>query len=206
MQGVDPRAVNAEHPLDLVVDPLFEQHPYRQAVGRQGLHLGGGKRCAVRQGDTRRKARFHFSSQRRVQRDGVGLGDMALRGQDVVGKAAVIRQQHEAGAGLVQPPGREQFPPGVGIAQQVHDGGVPLVGGGADHTFGLVQHDVDELLVRQRSPFHGHHIRLPELGVPFFAERAVHGHFPLLQQRLRLAPGALGRLGQIFIQSHGFSL
>ena len=131
---------------------------------------------------------------------------MALRGQDVVGKAAVIRQQHEAGAGLVQPPGREQFPPGVGVAQQVHDGGVPLVGGGADHTFGLVQHDVDELLVRQRSPFHGHHIRLPELGVPFFAERAVHGHFSLLQQNLRLAPGALGRLGQIFIQSHGFSL
>ena len=32
---------------------------------------------------------------------------MVPGGQDIVGKAAVISQQHKAGAGLIQPSGRE---------------------------------------------------------------------------------------------------
>ena len=51
---------------------------------------------------------------------------MAFRREDVVGKAAVVRQQDETGAGLVQPPGREQLPPGIGIPHQIHDRRVPL--------------------------------------------------------------------------------
>ena len=34
---------------------------------------------------------------------------MALRGKDIMGKSAVIGQQHKAGAGLVQTARREQL-------------------------------------------------------------------------------------------------
>ena len=205
MQPVDARAVHAEHPLDLVVHPLLEHHPHHKAVLREGAHLCRGEGRAVRQGNALGKALPHLFGQRGVQRDGVGLGDMALGGQDVVGKAAVVRQQHKAGAGLVQPPGREQLPPGVGIPDQVHHGGVPLVGGRAHHPLGLVEHEVDELLVRQRLAVHGHGVAVFELGVAFFADGSIDRHPPLLQQGFCLAPGALGRFGQIFIETHGFA-
>ena len=127
---------------------------------------------------------------------------MALRGKDIMGKSAVIGQQHKAGAGLVQTARREQLPPGVGIPHQVHHRGVPLIGGGAHHAFRLVEHEIDELPVVQGFAVHGHGVGFFELGVPFFADGTVHLHPALGQQSLCLAAGALGRLGQIFIQSH----
>ena len=131
---------------------------------------------------------------------------MALGREDVVGKAAVVRQQDKAGAGLVQPPRREQLPPGVGVPHQIDNGGVPLVGGGADDALGLIEHEVDELLVIKRPAVHCHGVGGLQLGVPFLADRTVHGDAPFCQQRLGLAPGALGRLGQIFVESHGVLL
>ena len=127
---------------------------------------------------------------------------MVPRGQDIVGKAAVIGQQYKAGAGLIQPPGREQLPPGVGIPYQIYHGGVPLVCGGAHHPLGLIEHEVDELLIGQRRAVHCHGVGFLQLGVPFFAHRAVYLHAPLCQHGFGLAAGALGSLGQIFIQSH----
>ena len=44
--------------------------------------------------------------------------------------------------------------------------------------------------------------KVMELGVPFFAHRAVYLHAPLCQHGFGLAAGALGSLGQIFIQTH----
>ena len=122
--------------------------------------------------------------------------------QDIVGKAAVIGQQHKAGAGLIQPPGRKQLPPGVGVPYQVHHGGVPFIGRGAHHPLGLIEHEVDELLIAQRRAVHRHRVVILQLGVPFFAHRAVYLHVPLCQHGFGLAAGALGSLGQIFIQTH----
>ena len=84
-----------------------------------------------------------------------------------MGKGAVIGQQHKAGAGLVQPPRREQLPPRVGVPHQIHHGGVPLVGGSAHHALGLVEHQVHKLLVIQGFAVHGHSVGFFELGVPF---------------------------------------
>ena len=202
MQAVHACAVHTEHPLDLVVYALLEHHPHSAAIGRKGRHLRRRKRCAVGKGHARRKAGAHLLGQRRVQHHGVGLGDVALWSKDVVGKGAVIGQQHKAGAGLVQPSRREQLPPGIGIPHQIDHGGVALVGGSAHHALGLVEHQVHKLLVIQGFAVHGHRIGFPELGVPFFADSTVHLHPPFGKQCLSLAAGALGRLGQIFIQSH----
>lgn len=95
---------------------------------------------------------------------------------------------------------------GVGVPHQIDDGGVPLVGGGADDALGLIEHEVDELLVIKRPAVHCHGVGGLQLGVPFLADRTVHGDAPFCQQRLGLAPGALGRLGQIFVESHGVLL
>ena len=127
---------------------------------------------------------------------------MVPGGQDIVGKAAVIGQQHKAGAGLIQPPGRKQLPPGVGVPYQVHHGGVTLISGGAHHPLGLIEHEVDELLIAQRRAVHRHRVGILQLGIPFFAHRAVYLHAPLCQHGFGLAAGALGSLGQIFIQTH----
>ena len=127
---------------------------------------------------------------------------MVPGGQDVVGKAAVIGQQHKAGAGLIQPACREQLPPGVGVPYQVHHSGVPLIGRSAHHPLGLIEHEVNEFLIAQRRAVHCHGVGLLQLGVPFFAHRAVYLHAPLCQHSFGLAAGALGSLGQIFIQSH----
>ena len=97
------------------------------------------------------------------------------------------------------PAGRKQLPPGVGIPDQIHYGGIPLVGGSAHHALRLVEHQVDELLVSKRRTVHRHAVPFPELGVPLFAHRAVHRHPSPAQQGLCLAPGALRRLGQIFV-------
>ena len=127
---------------------------------------------------------------------------MALRGKDLVGEAAVIRQQNKAGAGLVQPAGREQLPPGVGVPYQIHHGGVPLIGRSAHHPFGLIEHEVDEFLIGQQRAIHRHGVGILQLGVPFFAHRTIYLHAPLCQHGFGLAAGALGSLGQIFIQTH----
>ena len=119
---------------------------------------------------------------------------MALRGQNVVGKGAVVGQQHKAGAGLVQPSGRKQLPPGVGIPHQVHHRGVALIGGSAHHALGLVEHEVHELLVAQHFAVHGHGVRLFQLGVALFAHSTVHLHAAFGKHRLCLAAGALGCL------------
>ena len=89
-----------------------------RAVRGQGFHLCRGEGGAIRQRHALGKAPAHLLGQRCVNDHCVGLGDMALRGKDLVGEAAVIRQQNKAGAGLVQPTGREQLPPGVGIPDQ----------------------------------------------------------------------------------------
>ena len=82
-----------------------------QTVGRKGCDLRRRKCGAVGKGHARRKAGAHLLGQRRIQHHGVGLGDVALWSKDVVGKGAVIGQQHKASAGLVQPSRREQLPP-----------------------------------------------------------------------------------------------
>ena len=199
MQGVYACAVHTEHPLDLVVHPLPEPDFHGQAVRGQGFHLCRGEGGAIRQRHALGKAPAHLLGQRCVNDHRIGLGDMALRGKDLVGEAAVIRQQNKASAGLVQPAGREQLPPGVGIPDQIHHGGIPLVGGSAHHALRLVEHQVDELLVSKRRTVHRHAVPFPELGVPLFAHRAVHRHPSPAQQGLCLAPGALRRLGQIFV-------
>ena len=127
---------------------------------------------------------------------------MVPRGQDIVGKAAVIGQQHKAGAGLIQPAGREQLPPGVGVPHQIHHGGIPLIGRSAHHPLGLIEHEVDEFLIGQQCTVHCHGVVILQLGVPFFAHRAVYLHAPLCQHGFGLAAGALGSFGQIFIQTH----
>ena len=195
MQAVHTCAVHAEHPLDLVVYALLEHHPHGQTVGRKGCDLRRRKCCAVGKGHARRKAGAHLLGQRGVQHHGVGLGDVPLWSKDVVGKGAVIGQQHKAGAGLVQPSRREQLPPGIGIPHQIHHGGVALVGGSAHHALGLVEHQVHELLIIQGFAVHSHRIGFLELSVPFFADSTVHLHPPFGKQRLSFAAGALGRLG-----------
>ena len=112
VQAVHACAVHAEHPLDLVVHPLPEPDFHGQRPG-SGFHLCRGEGGAIRQRHALGKAPAHLLGQRCVNDHRVGLGDMALRGKDLVGEAAVIRQQNKAGAGLVQPAGREQLPPGV---------------------------------------------------------------------------------------------
>ena len=178
-----------------MIHSLPEQDADRQPVGGEGGHFRRRKGRAVGKGDACGKAGLHLFRQRSVDDDGVGLGDMAPGREDVVGKAAVVRQQDETGAGLVQPPGREQLPPGIGIPHQIHDRRVPLVGGGADDALGLVEHKVDKLPVGQRLAVHRHGVSLFQLGIPFLADRAVDRDAAFRQQCLRLAPGALGRLG-----------
>ena len=78
------------------------------SVRGQGFHLCRGEGGAIRQRHALGKAPAHLLGQRCVNDHRIGLGDMALRGKDLVGEAAVIRQQNKAGAGLVQPAGREQ--------------------------------------------------------------------------------------------------
>ena len=77
-----------------------------------------------------------------------------------------------------------------------------LACGGAHHPLGLIEHEVDELLIAQRCAVHRHSVGLLQLGVPFFTHRAVYLHAPLCQHGFGLTAGALGSLGQIFIQSH----
>ena len=107
-----PAPYTPNTPLDLVVHPLPEPDFHGQAVRGQGFHLAG-RGGAIRQRHALGKAPAHLLGQRCVNDHRIGLGDMALRGKDLVGEAAVIRQQNKAGAGLVQPAGREQLPPGV---------------------------------------------------------------------------------------------
>ena len=114
MEGVDAGIVDAEHALDLVVDALVQRDPHGAGVVRRPVRPRRGPgRLAVGQGDARRKAAAHRLGQRSVQRNQILLVHMVGRGQDVMGQRAVIGQQYKAGAGLVQPPRREQLPPGV---------------------------------------------------------------------------------------------
>ena len=107
-----PAAVHAEHPFDLVVYPCFSTTRTVRPSAERAVTSAGERAVPSARVTARRKAGAHLLGQRRVQHHGVGLGDMALWGKDVVGKSAVIGQQHKAGAGLVQPARREQLPPG----------------------------------------------------------------------------------------------
>lgn len=128
---------------------------------------------------------------------------MALGGQDVVGKGPVVGEQDKTGAGFVQAAGGEQLPPGVGAAHQVHHGGVPPVAGGADHPLGLVQHDVDKVLMGAALAVQADLVHLADLLVgpladgPVDADPSGANHLPAL------AAGALGGLGNVLIQTHG---
>ena len=69
-----------------------------------------------------------------------------------MGECAVIRHQHKARAGLVQPPGGKQAAAGVGPAHKVHHSHVVFVRRRTHHTLGFVQHDVHILLQDERLP------------------------------------------------------
>ena len=69
-------------------------------------------------------------------------------------------------------------------------------------TLAQVQHytkAAEQLCIAQPSLSHAITQLEKELGVPLFAHRAVHRHPSPVQQGLCLAPGALRRLGQIFV-------
>ena len=97
-----------------------------------------------------------------------------------MGECAVIRHQHKARAGLVQPPGGEQAAAGVGPAHKVHHSHVVFVRRRTHHTLGFVQHDVHILLQDERLPVQRDSRAGRHLSVRAAAHRAVHAHQPFL--------------------------
>ena len=95
--------------------PCFSTTRTVRPSGERAVTSAGDRAVPSASVTPRGKAGAHLLGEGGVQRDGIGLGDMALRGKDIMGKSAVIGQQHKAGAGLVQTARREQLPPGVGI-------------------------------------------------------------------------------------------
>jgi len=122
-----------------------------------------------------------------------------------MGECAVIRHQHKARAGLVQPPGGEQAAAGVGPAHKVHHSHVVFVRRRTHHTLGFVQHDVHILLQDERLPVQRDSRAGRHLSVRAAAHRAVHAHQPFLNGPPYVRAALLGRARHILIQTHAAS-
>lgn len=105
MQGVHPGVKHAT--TCLVVDPLVQRDRTTQGSVPAGFTSAGASVWPSAQCDPGGKADPHRVGQRGIQRNKVLLGHMAARRKDVMRQRAVIRQQHKASAGFVQPPGGE---------------------------------------------------------------------------------------------------
>ena len=205
MQGVHARVIHAEHSFYLVVHALPQRHPHGQAVVGQRFHSCRGHRLAVGQRHALSKAAPHRVGQRCVERNNILLFDVVGRGEQVVRQCAVVGQQHKAGARLVQPPGREQLPPGEVRRHQIDHRRILLVAAGADDALGLIEHDVDVFPVRACQRYtvqrHGGGV-LVQLGVRLAADCAVNHHASLRHGLAALAASHSGALGQVLVQPH----
>ena len=119
-----------------------------------------------------------------------------------MGEGPVVGEQHEAGAGLVQPAGGKELPPGVGPAHQVHHRFVAPVGAGADHPGGLVQHDIYIFLAGQGFAVGTDGIPLFDGKVRFFADLPVHRDPTFGDEAPGRGTGELGGVRHEFVQPH----
>ena len=130
------------HPANLAVSALLNGHQQYDTVWFFGFHND-----VCRQGHF--AVQFHaagkgnqlFFGNIRPNGNPIGLGNMAARVHDVVGKFAVIRQQQESFGVLVQ--SADGVNPFFHAVQQVHDtAAVEFIGSGGDIASGLVQHEI----------------------------------------------------------------
>ena len=128
---------------------------------------------------------------------------MAPGRQNIVRKGAVIRQQHKAGAGFIQPARGEQVSPGEGLSHKVHHCGVARILCGAYHALGFIQHEVNKLFCAQRPAVARH---AAPSGTRASGARHTAPHSEMRPARMvlaRLAAAEAQRLCGVFVQPHG---
>ena len=186
-----------------MIHALVQHHPGAARAlparpGQRGQHA-----AAVCQLHPRGKAGNHFLREGRVQQHRVNFFHMAPGRQNIVRKGAVIRQQHKAGAGFIQPARGEQVSPGEGLSHKVHHCGVARILCGAHHALGFVQHDIHKLFGAQRRFAARHGRALGHVRVRRAAHFAVQQNAPGAYGLARLAAAEAQCLGGKFIQPHG---
>ena len=140
--------------------------------------------------DTLRKIPLHLFGDGAVHQRVVGFGDVLFGGEDIVGKGPVVGQQHKAGGVLVEPSGREQPLAEKALGHQVHHRPFMPVLAGADHPFGLVEHQVKVLAQRQLPALHRYRVAVKiDAKVGAFDHLPVDGDLSFADEGLDLAAG-----------------
>src|SRR5579885_3876644 len=144
-QFFNQQAEVLEHFADLVLAAFGDLHFIPGiGAGLDPLQFGGRGLAAV-QGDALAKLSLLLLAQMAVGFHQVGFDDVACGRGDAVCEFAVVGQQQQAFAVIIQPPDR--INPLLDAAQQVHDGLAALrIADRGHHALGFVQGDVNVAL------------------------------------------------------------
>ncbi len=132
----------------------------------------------------------------------VGLGDLVARMGHALGEVAVVRDQDQALAVLLEPPGRVETEGHV--AEVIDDLGASHVGRRrADHAGGLVEGEGHLGLELEPAVLEAHVVALGVHEVPHLPHHlAADGHVAVGDQALALEPPADARLGEELVKPH----
>ena len=134
-----------EHHADLILAAFLEFHFVPRIVARLDQLDQRGRGLLAADRDAGCELCELFFGEVAVDLHHVGLLDVAGGGSDAMRELAVIGEQQQAFAGVVETANREDA--FLHATQQMHDGLAAFgVGDGGDHFARLVQRDVDQLL------------------------------------------------------------
>ena len=173
MQRRDRRAAAAKHPLDLVVPALLQRDD--AGVLRKDLEPGRPAH-PILQRNALGKAGHHFFGQRKIHRDPVPLGDVPFRRENLVRQRPVVGQDHQTGRILIQPACREQPLAPVLRRHQLQHRFIPGIPRGGNVAPGLMQHQGQRFLHRDRQPVHSNRFLPADLALRALFHAAFHRH------------------------------
>ena len=122
--------------------PSISLTSYQGLSPRRISLIAGGRGAAAAQRNAGAELLFLFRGELPVDFDQVGFRNVALRGGDGVGEFAIVGEQDQAVAVIIEPP--DGVDTRFHAGQQIEHGGAALrIAGGADHAVGLIQRDVN---------------------------------------------------------------
>jgi hypothetical protein len=205
MQRGDETANTAKHAFDLVMatfvkchlsTTLAEQHEFRRQCGDV---FGSEVKATLEGGDG-------IAGDGRISFNDIGLWHLGLSVHELLGPAAIIREQKQTRGPAVEPTGDVQREL-VGIVDQIDHRLMLGIHGGAHDSAWLVQHQVE----RSLSLLHEFSIQLHARETIHFmlicrADQAIHMHPPGGDEPMRLAPPERAVFGDEAIQFHPATL
>jgi hypothetical protein len=195
-------AAPEKHLANLPLEPLRQDHLHRARPDPEKfLH----PRKTLLDGKTLPHLRRQGEIELLVQRDDVGLAQLARRMRQPLGEVAVVRHHQQSLGILVEPPDINHSRP-AGGEKIVNRPLVRRVGRGAEITGRLVQNGHEHRRRLHRLAVDEHMVRLVDLRGQLAQPMTVDRDRPLQDQRFTRAAGAKTGPGKKLVQSHGLRL